>query len=34
MHLSAAQLAEAPLSGALFAMATDVAGRPEPKFAG
>lgn len=34
MHLSEAQLAEAPLSGALFAIEADVRGLPEPAFAG
>lgn len=34
MHLSEAQLAEAPLSGALFAVETDARGLPEPRFAG
>lgn len=33
MHLSDAELAEAPLSGALFAVTTDTRGLPEPSFA-
>lgn len=34
MHLSRDQLAQAPLSGALFAVGTDSCGLPEPHFSG
>jgi sugar lactone lactonase YvrE len=34
IDLSAEQLAQAPLSGALFEIDAGVRGRPEPRFAG